>query len=134
MPSALIACYGCKDFEINQVYSDTGDIIILAGAFNNQYVVPSKNFILKDIKLGNGSLKTEMGGSGSYAYFENITMIYGEVKFQGKVSDLRISNFDSKGNDEDFKQNIEFLSGNLLRFRPKSSVFTHRIVKSGDQR
>jgi colanic acid biosynthesis protein WcaM len=130
MPSALVACYGCRDFEIRDTKSETGDILLYAGVEGGKYLVPSSNFTLSDVYLGDGNLKTEMGGINSYACLKRVTVKNGIVHFQGAVSKLYAHNLNIRHLGTALKQRPDFLEGSLKGFKP--SVTLSRISKLHD--
>ncbi len=122
MPSALVACYGCRNFVIKDVCSDTGDILLYAGVAGGKYVVPSSDFTLKDVYLGDGNLKTEMGGINSYARLERVVVKNGIVHFQGAVANLDAHDVKTRNLSNAFEQRLEFLEGSLSSFKPSKTV------------
>lgn len=124
MPSAVIACYGCSDFGIRSVRSDTGDILLFAGSRRQRYVVPSANFLVHDVELARGDLRTQMGGPEASVRISMILLKRGSIILRGEVRRLTLSDIDVTSADaeqEPIRFDPDFLSGPLAGFRPRSS-------------
>lgn len=132
MPTALVACYGCDNFVIRDV-SGVGDILIFAGVAQGQYIVPSRNFTLADIRIARGSIATEMGGATSFARLLRIGLSSGGVLFRGEVATLTLADLDIRNpKGPALLSKPDFLSGTLAPFRPaRSVVHRSRLMLSG---
>lgn len=123
MPSALVACYGCSDFVLDDIQSDSGDVLIYAGAHKQRFVVPCANFVLSHISLRGGSVRTQMGGKDSYARFERINLNSGILELSGEVNALDIHDIDivsPDGQTEPIIMRKNFLQGSLASFTPEN--------------
>lgn len=126
---ALIACYGCTDFLIDDVRSDSGSILICAGAVAGRYIVPSANFTVSNIKMKSGSILTEMGGARSYGRFRNVALLSGAMEMRGAVSSLELTDIEittPSAHTEPIQSKPSFLSGPLASYRPVAPT-EHRI-------
>lgn len=127
MPSGVICCYGCDNLKIKNVESD-GDILIMAGVIAEQYVVPSKNFLLENVVIESGKIVTEMGGSESYAKFIKVKVTNGSIQLFGAVKSLVMDDVVVGGLNmvPRLIEKADFLSGPLKKFMP---IKRNKIVK-----
>lgn len=130
MPSAFICCYGCRNFSIDGVKSPTGDVLLHAGVKSGEFIVPSSNFVVRNALLGEGSIRTEMGGKNSYAKFINVKSCGGDLKLRGQVADLEITRSNIRGGPYAIEQDRSFLTGNMQKFVPSRTRYHLANVSS----
>lgn len=119
--AALLAVYGCSDFVLRDMASDSGDMLIFAGVQRSAYVVPSANFTLDGIRLARGDIRTEMGGRNSRASLRHVTLAAGRLVLSGSVAVLDMQDVSVTSPSravEPMVRRPDFLSGPLQRFRP----------------
>ncbi len=132
MPSALVACYGCRDFTLSGLRSDSGDVLLFAGVIDAKYVNPSADFLVADVTIGRGSIRTEMGGTDAYARFRRVRLADGVVALGGAVRALELTDVDVRApaGTAPITTNPDFLSGPLTAFRPSHPLITRIRVRA----
>ena len=120
MPSALVACYGCRDFALSRLRSDSGDVLLFAGVIDAKYLNPSADFLVEDLTLGKGNVRTEMGGADAQARFRRVRLAHGAMMLGGAVQSLELTDVDvlAPSGTTPIASNPDFLSGPLAAFRP----------------